>query len=92
MTWQVDVGGRRREGAVTRFTVRVDGGVHDVGVSDEDAAAFGGGDDVQRLVRESFCFLLEREPPEAIMRRFDLPVIARYFPEYPGDIRRRMRR
>ena len=42
------------------------------------------------LVRESFAFLLEREPASSILARFDLPVIARYFPEYDGDIRRRL--
>ena len=42
------------------------------------------------LVLESFAFLLEREPRESIMRRFDLPIIGRFFPEYPGEIRRRL--
>ena len=35
-----------------------------------------------RLVELSFKFLLEREPKETIISRFDLPVISRYFPEY----------
>ena len=34
--------------------------------------------------------LLEREPKESILARFDLPVIERYFPEYPHEIRRRL--
>ena len=34
------------------------------------------------LVRRSFEFLLEREPNTSILSSFDLPVIARYFPEY----------
>ena len=42
----------------------------------------------EELVRHSFEFLLEREPKEAILRQFDLPVIAKYFPEYPREIRR----
>ena len=37
---------------------------------------------VEELVRRSFNFLLEREPNTSILRRFDLSVIARYFPEY----------
>ncbi|MDF9391040.1 MULTISPECIES: hypothetical protein [Methylococcus] len=37
---------------------------------------------VEVLVRRSFDFLLEREPNTAILRRFDLSVIGRYFPEY----------
>jgi hypothetical protein len=42
------------------------------------------------LVRRSFEFLLEREPKESILSRFDLRVIARYFPEYDDDMRRRL--
>jgi len=39
------------------------------------------------LVRRSFEFLLEREPNTSILRQFDLPAIARYFPEYEATIR-----
>ena len=42
--------------------------------------------DLGELVRASFVFLLEREPKESILGRFDLPVIARYFPEYRDEI------
>jgi hypothetical protein len=34
------------------------------------------------LLHKSFEFLLEREPNTSILRSFDLPVIARYFPEF----------
>ena len=44
--------------------------------------------DPSDLVRRSFVFLLEREPPESILRSFDLTVIGRYFPEYESAIRR----
>ena len=47
--------------------------------------------DPERLVRASFDFLLEREQRSSILRRFDLPEIGRYFPEFPGEIRRRLR-
>lgn len=40
------------------------------------------------LVRRSFAFLLDREPPSAILRSFDLSVISRYFPDYESVIRR----
>ena len=40
------------------------------------------------LVRASVAFLLEREPPTAILRRFSLDVIGRYFPDYRSEIRR----
>jgi len=51
-----------------------------------------GFDDPVRLVRETFAFLLEREPRESILTRFDLPVVERYFPEYPSEMRRRLSR
>ena len=41
----------------------------------------------QSLVRASFEFLLAREPKESILRQFELPVIERYFQEYPRVIR-----
>ena len=47
------------------------------------------GDDDEGLVRESFVFLLEREPPSSILKTFDLSVISRYFPEYAGEMRRK---
>jgi hypothetical protein len=34
------------------------------------------------LIRQSFEFLLKRESNTMILRKFDLPVIGRYFPEY----------
>jgi hypothetical protein len=42
------------------------------------------------LVKESFHFLLEREPKESILRSFDLTVIGRYFPAYERQIARRL--
>ena len=38
--------------------------------------------DLDKVVRESFVFLLEREPASSIMRDFSLDVISSYFPEY----------
>jgi hypothetical protein len=46
--------------------------------------------DEERLVRESFGFLLEREPATAILREFSLDVIRTYFPEYDEEIRTRL--
>ncbi len=40
----------------------------------------------EELVKRSFAFLLERESKEAILRQFDLMVIADYFPEYEDEI------
>jgi hypothetical protein len=41
------------------------------------------------LARRSFEFLLSREPKESILTSFALSVIARYYPEYEREIRRR---
>jgi hypothetical protein len=46
--------------------------------------------DPEELIRESFQFLLEREPKESILGRFDLSVISRYFPEYEREIKKRL--
>jgi len=43
-----------------------------------------------RLMRESFLFLLEREPQQSIFTTFDLPVISRYFPEYEQVLQTRI--
>jgi hypothetical protein len=50
----------------------------------------GGKGSPEDLVAESFRFLLEREPKEAILRSFELTVISRYFPEYEREIAGRL--
>ena len=56
---------------------------HTVTLSDEYHRRLTGGEGSKTdLVRRSFEFLLQREGKESILRRFDLPVISRYFPEY----------
>jgi hypothetical protein len=50
-----------------------------------------GAQDPTALVTSSFGFLLERESAGSILRSFDLTDIARYFPEYEDEIRRRRR-
>ncbi len=42
----------------------------------------------ERCVEAAFRFLLDREPKESILRRFDLGVIARYFPEFERELPR----
>ncbi len=63
---------------------------HEVRATAADVDELGAGSDAETLIRESFRFLLEREPKESILSRFELPVIGRYFPEYPDEIRRRL--
>jgi hypothetical protein len=45
-----------------------------------------GDDELERVVRLSFEFLLKREPASSIMREFSLDVIQRYFPEYEDEL------
>ena len=40
----------------------------------------------EQLAEASFRFLLERESKESILRSFDMPIIAHYFPEYEQRI------
>jgi hypothetical protein len=49
-----------------------------------------GEDDLERVVLESFRFILEREPATSILRQFSLSDISRYFPEYPSELERRL--
>ena len=42
------------------------------------------------VIVQSFRFLLEREPNTSILREFDLPVIADYFPEYEREMAERL--
>ena len=63
---------------------------HRVTATPDQVEAFGGGATPETLIGESFLFLLEREPKESLLRSFELPVIARYFPEYPEVIRKRL--
>jgi hypothetical protein len=46
--------------------------------------------DLEGVVRESFVFLLEREPASSIMSEFSLDVIPNYFPEYKEEMPKRL--
>lgn len=56
--------------------------LEELGIADTDPGT---------LVRESFAFLLEREPATSILPEFSLEVIGRYFPEYREEIPGRLR-
>ena len=49
-----------------------------------------GTDDAEAVVRESFNFLLEREPASSILPEFSLAIISRYFPEYQDELPKRL--
>ena len=46
--------------------------------------------DLERVVRESFLFLLDREPASSILPEFSLNEISRYFPEYTDELTARL--
>ena len=79
----------------SKFRVRViesgSESTHEVTVKSKDYTKFTDGKiEPEELIRRSFEFLLEREPKESILSRFDLSVIGRYFPEYEREIKRRL--
>jgi len=82
------VGNDEHEVAVDAAGTRT---LHRVRVTERDRQQFGPDATVERLLEESFRFLLEREPPSSILSRFDLPVIGKYFPEYAAEIQKRLR-
>ena len=40
----------------------------------------------ERCLEAAFRFLLDREPKESILRRFDVTEISRYFPEFEREM------
>ena len=77
------------------FRVRVTEGktetLHRVTLKAEDYDRLAKGKvEPSELVRRSFEFLLENEPKESILARFDLSVIGRYFPQFEREIKRRL--
>ena len=64
---------------------------HTVTVTAQDLDRYApAGTRAERLLEAWFEFLLEREPASSILSTFALPVIERYFPEYPREIRKRI--
>jgi hypothetical protein len=79
----------------SRFRVRVieagSESSHQVTLNPKDSKRLAGDAvEPETLIRKSFEFLLEREPKESILSRFDLSVISRYFPEYEREIKSRL--
>jgi len=40
----------------------------------------------ERCIEAAFRFLLDREPKESILERFDVMIIAQYFPEFEREL------
>jgi hypothetical protein len=75
---------------VFKVTVRDQGSEtqHRVTLSRKDLQRLGGGVDSESLIDGAFRFLLEREPKESILVRFDVSVITRYFPDFERKLPR----
>ena len=77
------------EGWTCHVTLReggIDVSTHNVRVRAPELSRLApGAMEPDELVKASFAFLLEREPPGSILRSFDLTDIARYFPEYDNE-------
>ncbi|GAH50718.1 unnamed protein product [marine sediment metagenome] len=70
------------------FTVKVEGKEYNVGLDDEYWQDLTGGKIAkEELIKKSFEFLLEREPKESILSKFNLRIINQYFPEFEEEIR-----
>jgi len=65
-------------------TVTENGGQsrHQVTLSAEQLQQLCPGKSAEECLEASFRFLLDREPKEAILGKFDINVISRYFPEF----------
>ena len=46
--------------------------------------------DSEDVIRESFAFLMEREPASSILPEFSLAIISRYYPEYKNELPERL--
>ena len=70
------------------FTVKVEGKEYNVNLDDDYwQDLIGGKIAKEELIKKSFEFLLEREPKESILSRFNLRIINQYFPEFEEEIR-----
>ena len=81
------------QGDPLRFEVTVSegGGTtrHEVAMSRAMLDTFAGGARTpEHCMAAAFRFLLDREPKEAILRKFDLAVIETYFPEFSREFPR----
>lgn len=61
---------------------------HRVTFSRADFARLRAGADAETLIEAAFRFLLDREPKESILARFDVSVISRYFPSFERELPR----
>jgi hypothetical protein len=82
---------RTGEGGPLEFEVVVREGKgetrHDVTMAQETSDRLTVGKHTpERCLEAAFRFLLDREPKESILSRFDVTVISRYFPEFEREL------
>jgi len=66
---------------------------HRVTISREIGERLGAGKHTpEDCLEAAFRFLLDREPKESILRRFDIRVITQYFPEFERELPRYLSR
>lgn len=75
-------------GTQFRVVVTDDDGTttHLVTVMPSDIERYAPGATPEALIEQAFAFLLAREPKEAILTRFELPAVERYFPEFAEEM------
>lgn len=69
----------KEEGTSRKYTVSLD--------DDYYQDLTGGKITREELIKNSFEFLLEREPKESILAKFNLTIISHYFPEFEERIK-----
>jgi hypothetical protein len=92
MTWNIDIR-RIGEGDPLEFEVvvrqRGSETTHRVSMARETHQRLTAGKDTpERCLEAAFRFLLDREPKESILKRFDVEIIGRYFPEFERELPR----
>jgi hypothetical protein len=62
---------------------------HEVTMAEETFRRLAGGQHAaEHVIDSAFRFLLDREPKESILARFDVEIISRYFPEFERELLR----
>jgi hypothetical protein len=92
MKAQISIQHEEPDAYTVEVTERSSSTKHIVTMTAADVEHYAAGARPERLLEASFHFLLEREPKESILRRFSLPDIERYFPDFPKQIARYLAR
>ena len=95
-SWMIEIK-RLTDGDSMRFEVVVREGVgasrHEVTLAQNTCESLTGGRHTpEQCLEAAFLFLLDREPKESILSRFDVTVISRYFPEFQQELQQYLMR